>query len=91
MEGQSDIVIPIIDLNPFINGNTQQRREVAMSIARACEDIGFFIIKNSGVDQRIIDDTWNVTTEFFDRPDSEKAELTKSQDEYPFVPVFTKG
>mmetsp|Transcript_20923 Transcript_20923/g.30146 ORF Transcript_20923/g.30146 Transcript_20923/m.30146 type:complete len:326 (-) Transcript_20923:102-1079(-) len=84
MEGQSDIVIPIIDLNPFINGNTQQRREVAMSIARACEDIGFFIIKNSGVDQRIIDDTWNVTTEFFDRPDSEKAELTKSQDEYPF-------
>ena len=71
-------------MGPFLNGTPEERRAVAMQIKAACEDIGFIIITNTGVDQTIIDDAWNITTEFFDLPQEEKAALEKSQDEYPF-------
>ena len=76
--------IPIIDMGPFRNGSPEERREIARKIREACEDIGFMVITNTGVDQTVIDDAWNVTTEFFDMPDDVKKPLEMNQDEYPF-------
>ena len=84
MTESSNVVIPIIDMGPFLNGSQEDKIRVANEIGRACEDIGFFVIQNYGVDPQIIDNAWKSSAEFFDLPHDEKILLTKSQDEYPF-------
>lgn len=84
MEEGSNVVIPVIDFSPFLNGSQEERVRVAKEIGKACEDIGFFVIKNVGVDPSIIEKAWNSSAEFFDRPLEEKMLLQKPQDEYPF-------
>lgn len=78
------ISIPIIDLGKFINGTQDERAEVATDMARACEDIGFFIIKNHCVDAKVIEDAWSLTAQFFDQPTDSKMSLIMDQEEYPF-------
>lgn len=45
--------IPIIDLSK-INGTLQERREIAAKVKEAATQIGFFYIKNHGIDEYII-------------------------------------
>jgi isopenicillin N synthase-like dioxygenase len=80
----SNVVIPIIDMAPFLNGSPEERQRVANEIGKACEDIGFLVLQNVGVDPQIIDNAWNSSANFFDRPHDEKILLQKPQDEYPF-------
>ncbi len=60
--------IPVIDLQPYLHGNTRQRQGVAKEIGDACRNIGFFYIKNHGVDQDLIDETFAQAKLFFDLP-----------------------
>jgi isopenicillin N synthase-like dioxygenase len=83
-ESSPTVTIPVIDFSLFLNGSPEQRNEIAHEIGRACEEIGFLIVKNSGVDREILDSTWEVTKEFFDRPQAEKELLIKEQSEYPY-------
>lgn len=76
--------IPIVDLGKFINGGPEEKNEIVQLMARACEDIGFLVIKNHCVDQKIIEDAWNVTMSFFDLEPGYKCTLIKDQEEYPF-------
>lgn len=78
------VTIPIIDLGKFIGGNEADRAEIATEMARACEDIGFLVIKNHCINPKTIDDVWEVTSRFFDQPIEEKRKLIKDQEEYPF-------
>ena len=80
----SQITIPIIDFSLFLNGNNEERLKIANEIGQACEDIGFLIIKNSGVNQEILENCWEVTKDFFDLSQEEKEELIKDQNEYPY-------
>lgn len=80
----SSVVIPIIDMGSFVSGSQEERHKIAMQIKTACEEIGFLVVTNTGIDQTVIDNVWNVTTEFFDLPQEEKSYLEKDQDEYPF-------
>lgn len=83
-ETTSKVVIPIIDMGPFLNGSQEDRVRVANEIGKACEEIGFFVVKNFGVDPQIIDNAWKSSADFFDLPHDEKILLQKPQDEYPF-------
>jgi len=67
--------IPVIDLQPFLNGDAQQRRAVASEIGAACRDVGFFYIKNHGIDQRLIDETFIQAKRFFTLPAQTKSEI----------------
>ena len=75
--------IPLIDLQPFLDGS--DAAIVVQQVSAACREIGFFAIRNHGVDSRIIERTWKASASFFDLPTVEK-EQAMSQDaaEYPF-------
>jgi isopenicillin N synthase-like dioxygenase len=61
-------VIPSINIAPFINGSTTNKRHVATEIGNACEQIGFFTITGHGVPVELINKTYAVAEEFFDLP-----------------------
>ena len=40
--------MPLIDFAPFVGGSEPDKKNVARTIAEACESIGFFAIKGHG-------------------------------------------
>src|SRR5271156_139522 len=64
--------IPTIDLAPYLEGSAKGRDKVAAEVNRACEEIGFFLIKGHGVPQEMIDRTYDKAVEFFRLPVEDK-------------------
>ena len=64
--------IPTIDIAPYLEGSERGRRRVADEINRICEEIGFFFIKGHGVEQTLIDRTYQKAAEFFRLPPKDK-------------------
>ena len=60
--------IPVIDIAPYLEGSEAGRRKVAEEVNRACQEIGFFLIKGHGVPQDTIDQTYAKAAEFFRLP-----------------------
>jgi len=82
--GGGAVVVPVIDLGPLYSGGSAEKKAISNLIARACEDIGFFVIVNHGITDEVINAAWKSTREFFDLPEEEKLKLVKPQAEYPF-------
>ena len=62
--------IPIIDVGALVtpSASAAAKLVVAAEIGDACEKVGFFVIRNHGVDRKVIDAAWEETSRFFDRP-----------------------
>jgi len=73
----SDPDLPVIDLAPLVGGTGRGLQKVAGELGRAAREIGFFYVKNHGVDQALIDRTFEAAHRFFDQPLDEKMKLTK--------------
>jgi isopenicillin N synthase-like dioxygenase len=56
--------IPTIDIAALLGDDPDARRRVAAEIGTACEEVGFFYIKNHGIDQAIIDRAYARSAEF---------------------------
>ena len=54
--------LPIIDIQPFINGSA--RRNVADQVIEACKEIGFLIIKGHEIEETVINDAFNTSKSF---------------------------
>jgi isopenicillin N synthase-like dioxygenase len=65
--------MPILDLTPLLTGS--DLTELAAELRRACENTGFFYIRNHGVPQHIIDDVFAATRRFFDLPVEERLKV----------------
>jgi isopenicillin N synthase-like dioxygenase len=80
------VTVPIIDIGPLISADAKREDvlSVAKQIGKACEEVGFFIIRGHGVDDHIINEAWRTTREFFDLPLDEKLMYVKPQHENPF-------
>ena len=89
--GVTNIEVPIIDVSGIFSDSLDERKAVATKIGRACEDIGFFVITNHGIQQHVLDNMWRETASFFDRPVEEKLTYIKPQNEYPFGYTKFKG
>jgi len=77
-------VVPIIDISGLYGDKASMER-VSKQIGEACEKIGFMVIVNHGVPQKVIDEAWNETLAFFDRPMSEKMLMkTADEEKYPY-------
>ncbi len=61
--------IPRIDLGAFMNGDPSRRQSIAQEVDEICQEIGFLIIENHGVDQHVISRAWNIAETFFAYPD----------------------
>ena len=62
------LVVPVVDLSPFLHGSPAGKREVADQIARVCEDIGFLTVVGHGVPEPLTEDMSRVSRAFFDLP-----------------------
>ena len=60
--------IPLLDLGPYLAGETGARLALAKQIERACRDTGFLAIANHGIDPALIANTFAAAASFFDRP-----------------------
>ncbi|HEX6103400.1 MAG TPA: 2-oxoglutarate and iron-dependent oxygenase domain-containing protein [Alphaproteobacteria bacterium] len=67
--------VPVVDFRPFLSGKEAERKRVALEIGRACRDIGFFYIVNSGVPQQLVDRLFAEAKRFFALPPERKAEI----------------
>ena len=84
MTSNSDqLKIPIIDFSN-IDGSFENKQTIGHAIGQACENVGFFIITNHGVDQDIISNIWSSTKEFFDLDIHQKTKLELDQNTYAY-------
>jgi len=67
--------IPIIDLLDAFSENIEVRQRVARKIYDACVRVGFFYVKNHGVDEAIMKDVFGAAKEFFSLPLEDKMEI----------------
>jgi isopenicillin N synthase-like dioxygenase len=69
-----DEQLPVIDFRGFTCDDLALRKATAASMRHAFEDFGFIYLKNHSVSQRVIDDLFARSVEFFDLPQKTKAE-----------------
>ena len=60
--------IPIIDLGPFLGGAPGAEAATAGALREACEGLGFFFVRNHGVDQALIDMAFAACQRFHSLP-----------------------
>ena len=60
--------IPIIDLGPFLSGVPGAEAATAGALREACEGLGFFFVRNHGVDQALIDMAFAACQRFHSLP-----------------------
>jgi len=74
--------VSLIDIAPFLHGTTADKKRVATELDKACQDIGFLLIKGHDVPDRLIEDMYGVSGEYFALPYWEKMRLKMPVDRY---------
>ena len=75
------ISIPVIDLSPFREGTSANKRKVAEAVASAWEEIGFLVIKGHGIDPAEGDQLYNSALSFFDLSLDEKLAVRRPRND----------
>jgi isopenicillin N synthase-like dioxygenase len=60
--------IPLIDIQPFLQGSDMQKDEVALAVDRACRDVGFLVIAGHGVSAELRSEVEKAMMSFFSLP-----------------------
>ncbi|KAF2659123.1 Clavaminate synthase-like protein [Lophiostoma macrostomum CBS 122681] len=82
--------IPIIDLTDATSPSLEARKKVAQHIYDACVNVGFFYIKNHGVEEEVIEGVKHEAKRFFhDLSDDDKMQLdiSKNTEFYGYAPI----
>src|SRR5215813_13899074 len=56
--------IPVLDLAPYLSGQSGARERLARQLCHALENIGFYFIKAHGVPQSLVDAAFDQTARF---------------------------
>jgi isopenicillin N synthase-like dioxygenase len=64
--------IPIIDLRPALEGDAEAFAKTADQIREVCREVGFFYVKNHGIEEPVLDAALQTTADFFHLPESVK-------------------
>lgn len=85
--------LPLIDVGALRRGSPEDVRRVADRIGSAARDIGFFRIRNHGVDLDLIMSTYRAAERFFALPETEKQRyyIGKSPNHRGYVPFSERG
>lgn len=67
--------IPIIDFQPFWQGDTATQQLIAIQIDRACREIGFFYLRNYGTPAGLLAQQFEQSRQFFALPLMAKQQL----------------
>lgn len=81
--------IPVVDMTGSFSDDVNVRLKVAKEIATACEQVGFFYIKNHGIPQELMDETMEAARKHFDKPIESKMNqhIYRSKDMRGYEPV----
>lgn len=60
--------IPVIDISALRTGDRQGINRIAKELGVACREIGFFYVKNHGVNSELINKTFEMAEKFFSLP-----------------------
>jgi len=69
-------VIPVLDLQPLLDGDEQGIRVLATALGKALEDTGFFSITNHGVSWSLVEEIYEATRTLHALPQSQKDAIT---------------
>lgn len=64
--------IPVVDLEHFIKGTSEEKVQFASKLGKAFEEVGFVSVKNHGISNVLIDELYAAVQQFFLLPDSDK-------------------
>jgi isopenicillin N synthase-like dioxygenase len=67
--------IPIIDFSDAYSKDLEKRKELAGTIYDACVRVGFFYVKNHGVDEGVMKNVFSAAKDFFSLPLEEKMSI----------------
>ncbi len=73
----SNVNIPRLDLNDYLNGTPEQKRNFSNDIGNAFNDTGFVTITNHGLDADLINKLYKEVQNFFTLPEAEKLKYEK--------------
>jgi isopenicillin N synthase-like dioxygenase len=71
--------IPILDLGPYLAGEAGARQRLGAELRHALEQIGFYFIRNHGVERRLVDAVFAAAERFHALPFEEKTQLKIDQ------------
>jgi isopenicillin N synthase-like dioxygenase len=60
--------IPTVDIAALLGGDPAARRRVALEIGKACEEVGFFYIRNHGIPESLIAKVYERSAQFHHSP-----------------------
>lgn len=66
--------VPKIDFQRIYSDNLDDRKELAKEVGAACRDVGFFYAVNHGVDEGMLEDTFDALKRYFALPTEVKME-----------------
>ena len=69
--------IPVIDLGPYLAGESGALDRVAAELRHALTDIGFYSIVNHGVPSALVDEVYRQVARFHARPLDEKLKIKR--------------
>lgn len=64
--------IPVVDLNHFIKGTSEEKVQFAASLGKAFEEVGFVSVKNHGIPEVLINNLYETVKSFFSLPEADK-------------------
>src|SRR5215471_16354226 len=79
--------IPVLDLAPYLSGQSAARERLARQLCHALENIGFYFIKGHGVPPSLIDAAFAATARFHAQPLDRKMKLRRNRDNVGYLPM----
>ena len=70
--------VRVIDFSQFLQGSSEERQMIAEQIHLAFRETGFMYLKNHGVDQSLIDQSFSHSKQFFELSLDEKQQMSWS-------------
>ena len=64
--------IPVVDLNSFLKGSTEEKVQFSSSLGQAFEEVGFVSVKNHGIPEDLINRLYATVKTFFSLSEAEK-------------------
>jgi len=78
--------IPVLDIGAYRAGVAGARDSLARIVAETCEDTGFLVIANHGIDPALIDGCFAAAAAFFDLPEAAKLPLKVGELNIGYLP-----
>ncbi len=79
--------IPVLDCGPTFRGERGALETLAAELRRACEEVGFFYVKNHGVPEDLIARTFEQSRRFHTLPEDEKLKVKINANNIGYMPL----